>query len=97
MEKGGTQTQFLDATNRFYTLVPHDFGMKKPPLLDTAEIVKVNYFFMQQICGMNKYSEIGNYCSFAMPIAYGERVLADLLCESNGIYMFSCELFVLLS
>lgn len=40
MEKGGTQTQYLDATNRFYTLVPHDFGMRKPPLLDTAEIVK---------------------------------------------------------
>jgi poly [ADP-ribose] polymerase len=42
MEKGGTQTQYLDATNRFYTLVPHDFGMKKPPLLDTAEVIKVS-------------------------------------------------------
>ncbi|XP_060074355.1 poly [ADP-ribose] polymerase 1-like [Ylistrum balloti] len=38
--KGGTQTQFLDATNRFYTLVPHDFGMKKPPLINTIEIIK---------------------------------------------------------
>lgn len=40
LEKGGTQTQFLDATNRFYTLVPHDFGMKKPPLLDTDQVIK---------------------------------------------------------
>ena len=26
---------------RFYTLIPHDFGMKKPPLLDSEEIIKV--------------------------------------------------------
>ncbi|KAK3578700.1 hypothetical protein CHS0354_008557 [Potamilus streckersoni] len=38
--KGGTQTQILDASNRFYTLIPHDFGMKKPPLLDTSDIIK---------------------------------------------------------
>lgn len=41
IENKGTPTQFLDASNRFYTLIPHDFGMKKPPLLDTAEVVKV--------------------------------------------------------
>ncbi|CAH1792738.1 unnamed protein product [Owenia fusiformis] len=39
-EKGGTPTKFLDASNRFYTLIPHDFGMKKPPLLDSSEIIK---------------------------------------------------------
>ncbi|XP_021365761.1 poly [ADP-ribose] polymerase 1-like isoform X2 [Mizuhopecten yessoensis] len=37
---GGTQTQFLDATNRFYTLLPHDFGMKKPPLINSLEVIK---------------------------------------------------------
>lgn len=41
VEEKGTPTKFLDASNRFYTLIPHNFGMKKPPLLDTAEIVKV--------------------------------------------------------
>jgi poly [ADP-ribose] polymerase len=25
---------------RFYTLIPHDFGLKKPPLLDSEEIIK---------------------------------------------------------
>ncbi|XP_070576368.1 poly [ADP-ribose] polymerase 1-like [Ptychodera flava] len=30
----------LDASNRFYTLIPHDFGMKKPPLLDSTDIIK---------------------------------------------------------
>uniref|UniRef100_A0A8C4HIV1 Poly [ADP-ribose] polymerase n=1 Tax=Dicentrarchus labrax TaxID=13489 RepID=A0A8C4HIV1_DICLA len=26
------ESQILDLSNRFYTLIPHDFGMKKPPL-----------------------------------------------------------------
>ncbi|KAH3844594.1 poly [ADP-ribose] polymerase 1-like [Dreissena polymorpha] len=40
VEETGSATQILDASNRFYTLIPHDFGMKKPPMLDTAEIIK---------------------------------------------------------
>lgn len=40
INNSGTQNQFVDATNRFYTAVPHDFGMKKPPMLDTKEIIK---------------------------------------------------------
>jgi len=39
VEDKGTATQILDASNRFYTLIPHDFGMKKPPMLDTKEII----------------------------------------------------------
>jgi len=34
-------TKLLDASNRFYTLIPHDFGMQSPPLLDNEEIIKV--------------------------------------------------------
>ncbi|TPP65403.1 Poly [ADP-ribose] polymerase [Fasciola gigantica] len=30
----------LGESNRFYTLIPHDFGMKVPPLLDNTEIIK---------------------------------------------------------
>ncbi|XP_019618728.1 PREDICTED: poly [ADP-ribose] polymerase 1-like isoform X2 [Branchiostoma belcheri] len=33
-------TRILDASNRFYTLIPHDFGMKKPPMLDNEEVIK---------------------------------------------------------
>lgn len=40
VENKGSATQFLDASNRFYTLIPHDFGLKKPPMLDSAEIIK---------------------------------------------------------
>lgn len=27
-------------TNQFYTLIPHDFGYKTPPLLDSVDMVK---------------------------------------------------------
>ncbi|KAK3784634.1 hypothetical protein RRG08_003441 [Elysia crispata] len=40
IDTNGSQTQIVDATNRFYTAIPHDFGMKKPTLLDTAKIIK---------------------------------------------------------
>lgn len=33
--------QLLDCSNRFYTLIPHDFGMKTPPLLKDLELIKV--------------------------------------------------------
>uniref|UniRef100_A0A183FRW2 Poly [ADP-ribose] polymerase n=1 Tax=Heligmosomoides polygyrus TaxID=6339 RepID=A0A183FRW2_HELPZ len=32
--------KILDATNRFYTLIPHNFGFDKPPLLNSREIIK---------------------------------------------------------
>ena len=34
-------SKLLDCTNRFYTLVPHDFGMNKPPTLDSEEVIKI--------------------------------------------------------
>ena len=33
--------KIMDASNCFYTLIPHDFGMKKPPLLDNEEVIKL--------------------------------------------------------
>lgn len=38
--KEENQSKILDASNRFYTLIPHDFGLKKPPLLDNDAIIK---------------------------------------------------------
>ena len=37
----GTPTKFLDASNRFFTLIPHDFGMKSPPLLDNPDFIRL--------------------------------------------------------
>ncbi|XP_063361002.1 poly [ADP-ribose] polymerase [Cydia amplana] len=41
LNKGeASQNKIIDATNRFYTLVPHNFGVKNPPLLDNVEAIK---------------------------------------------------------
>lgn len=37
---GGTNPQFIDASNRFYTFIPHNFGVETPTVLDTVEQIK---------------------------------------------------------
>lgn len=37
---GANANKILDASNRFYTLIPHDFGLKTPPLLENDELIK---------------------------------------------------------
>ncbi|XP_076816431.1 poly [ADP-ribose] polymerase 1-like isoform X2 [Clavelina lepadiformis] len=32
--------KMLDCSNRFYTLIPHDYGFEQPPLLDNEDIIK---------------------------------------------------------
>ena len=41
-EGSGSDTKYLDASNRFFTLIPHDFGMNSPPILDNEDYIKVN-------------------------------------------------------
>lgn len=40
IQNNGTNVKFIDATNRFYTLIPHNFGTQSPPLLDTSEQIE---------------------------------------------------------
>ena len=40
-EGSGSDTKYLDASNRFFTLIPHDFGMNSPPILDNEDYIKV--------------------------------------------------------
>lgn len=35
-----SQNKIIDATNSFYTLIPHNFGISNPPLLDNVEAIK---------------------------------------------------------
>ena len=39
---GSNANKILDASNRFYTLIPHDFGLKSPPKLDNEDLIKVS-------------------------------------------------------
>ncbi|CAH1644173.1 unnamed protein product [Spodoptera littoralis] len=34
------KVKLIDATNRFFTLIPHNFGTNNPPLLDNMEIIR---------------------------------------------------------
>lgn len=40
IQKGGTSSEFIGYSNQFYTLIPHDFGVERPPVID--QIDKVN-------------------------------------------------------
>lgn len=45
----GSDSKFLDASNRFFTLIPHDFGMKSPPLLDNPDFVKAKIDMLESL------------------------------------------------
>ncbi|XP_045461901.1 poly [ADP-ribose] polymerase [Harmonia axyridis] len=38
--KNVQENKFIDGTNRFYTFIPHNFGVDNPPLLKTPEMIK---------------------------------------------------------
>lgn len=45
----GTDSKFLDASNRFFTLIPHDFGMKTPPILSNPDLIKSKIEMLDQL------------------------------------------------
>ncbi|XP_071441476.1 poly [ADP-ribose] polymerase [Hetaerina americana] len=45
----GKSGNFIDATNRFYTLIPHDFGMENPPLLNSEELIKSKLHILESL------------------------------------------------
>ncbi|XP_017099086.2 poly [ADP-ribose] polymerase isoform X1 [Drosophila bipectinata] len=40
IKSGSTTAKLVDASNRFYTLIPHNFGVKSPPIIETIEQVE---------------------------------------------------------
>jgi poly [ADP-ribose] polymerase len=40
VQRDPTSSRILDFSNRFFTLIPHDFGLARPPLLNTEEVIK---------------------------------------------------------
>lgn len=39
IQNNGSTGQFVEASNRFYTMIPHDFGVKRPPIIDALEMI----------------------------------------------------------
>lgn len=40
IEDKASEHNFIDACNRFYTLIPHSFGIDNPPIINTSEMIK---------------------------------------------------------
>lgn len=38
--EGASSSEFIGPTNEFYSIIPHSFGIEKPPLIDTDEVIK---------------------------------------------------------
>lgn len=47
--QGGSNSQFIDATNRFFTFVPHSFGTKMPPILDSLDLIKTKVEMLENL------------------------------------------------
>lgn len=43
------KNKFVDVSNQFYTLIPHDFGRNSPPLLDNAELIKTKLEMLESL------------------------------------------------
>jgi len=41
--------RLVDGSNRFYTLIPHDFGVDVPPVLSTLESIQVSYVEVREV------------------------------------------------
>ena len=48
-ENEGSNTKYIDASNRFFTLIPHDFGMNNAPVLDNEDIVKLKLEMLENL------------------------------------------------
>eukprot|EP01112_Ceratiomyxa_fruticulosa_P015741 TRINITY_DN4671_c0_g1_i1.p1 TRINITY_DN4671_c0_g1~~TRINITY_DN4671_c0_g1_i1.p1 ORF type:complete len:930 (+),score=212.19 TRINITY_DN4671_c0_g1_i1:193-2982(+) len=44
--------KFADCANRFYTLIPHDFGTSAPPIIDNLEVVKKKMSLLEALVDM---------------------------------------------
>jgi hypothetical protein len=44
VDESGPEARFIDASNRFYTFIPHSFGIDDPPVLKDTEVIKVGKF-----------------------------------------------------
>lgn len=44
IEKAGDASKCVSFSNQFYTLVPHNFGIRNPPIIDNLKLLQVIFF-----------------------------------------------------
>lgn len=47
-----SSVKFVEATNRFYTLIPHDFGVQRAPVIDNDEMVNAKSEMLESLLEM---------------------------------------------
>lgn len=52
------EAKLLDASNRFYTFIPHSFGVEDPPILRDQEVIKVGLKKLVGFCFLFLYFKI---------------------------------------
>ncbi|GLH03003.1 Poly [ADP-ribose] polymerase [Gryllus bimaculatus] len=52
VKNNASHSQFVDASNRFYTLIPHDFGVDVPPVINTEDMIKQKLEMVESLMEM---------------------------------------------
>jgi len=53
-----SHSKFVDCSNRFYTMIPHAFGMKPPPLINNINLLKAKMEMLEALSDMEIASKI---------------------------------------
>jgi len=56
------EARIRDCTNKFYTLVPHDFGEGKPILIDTDELIREKVVLLDALCDIETAQSLMKQC-----------------------------------
>lgn len=51
--RNGAFGELREASNKFYTLIPHNFGIERPPVIDTPELVKAKNEMLESLFNMD--------------------------------------------
>ena len=62
----GTDSKFLDASNRFFTLIPHDFGMKTPPILNEPDYIKAKIEMLDNLLEIEVAYKLLKVCALGI-------------------------------
>lgn len=55
---GRSRTKFISESNKFYTLIPHDFGERRPPIIDTIELISTKHEMIDTLIQMELAYEL---------------------------------------
>lgn len=49
---GGNRANFISETNQFFTMIPHNFGVRQPPIINTMEMVTTKREMLESLLAM---------------------------------------------